>query len=121
MIGIRSALSIRARGQWPHLEAVYMTAPRSLAEIPRKLLPRGGRPYMTARMKQARHTPAKAGYPVRRGLSVRSLLSLEYWSPAFAGDDKEPNHRTTVFGKTALEPTMAERRKTTRPRKTAAR
>src|SRR4030088_2433986 len=47
MIRIRSALSIRARGQWPHLEAVYMTAPRSLAEIPRKLLPRGGRPYMT--------------------------------------------------------------------------
>src|SRR4030081_1334500 len=49
MIGIRSALSIRARGQWPHLEAVYMTAPRSLAETPRKLLPRGGRPYMTGR------------------------------------------------------------------------
>src|SRR6266446_4476139 len=48
MIGIRSAFSIRARGQWPHLEAVYMTAPRSLAEAPRKSLPRGGRPYMTA-------------------------------------------------------------------------
>src|SRR5882724_3031632 len=47
MIGIRSAFSIKARGQWPHLEAVYMTAPRSLAETPRKLLPRGGRPYMT--------------------------------------------------------------------------
>src|SRR4029453_441738 len=47
MIGIRSAFSIRARGQWPHLEAVYMTAPRSLAEAPRKSLPRGGRPYMT--------------------------------------------------------------------------
>src|SRR6267378_4170920 len=55
MIGIRSALSIRARGQWPHLEAVYMTAPRSLAEIPRKLLPRGGRPYMTWRENGSNH------------------------------------------------------------------
>src|SRR5262245_59954590 len=49
MIGIRSAFSIRARGQWPHLEAVYMTAPRLLAETPRNPLPRGGRPYMTER------------------------------------------------------------------------
>ena len=31
--------------------------------------------------------PAKAGDPVRRGLSVQSLLSLEYWVPACAGDD----------------------------------
>src|SRR6185312_12062479 len=58
MIGIRSAFSIRARGQWPHLEAVYMTAPRSLAEIPRKLLPREGRPYMTADG-EWRHEPEK--------------------------------------------------------------
>jgi len=35
MIGIRSAISIRARGQWPLLEAVYMTAPRSFAEAPK--------------------------------------------------------------------------------------
>ena len=28
---------------------------------------------------------AKAGHPVRRGLSVQSLASLEYWIPAFAG------------------------------------
>src|SRR5262245_14793958 len=47
MIGTRFAFSIRARGQRPHSEAVYMTAPRSLAEAPRKPLPRGGRPYMT--------------------------------------------------------------------------
>src|SRR5262245_24865629 len=46
MIGTRFAFSIRARGQRPHSEAVYMTAPRSLAEAPRKPLPRGGRPYM---------------------------------------------------------------------------
>src|SRR5579871_4274372 len=47
MIGTRSAISIRARGQRPHLEAVYMTAPRSFAETPKKPLPIGGRPYMT--------------------------------------------------------------------------
>jgi hypothetical protein len=34
---------------------------------------------------------------------------------------EEPNDPATVLGKTAVEPTMAERRKTTRPRKTAAR
>src|SRR6516225_3715106 len=47
MIGIRSAISIRARGQWPLLEAVYMTAPRSVRRNTKKPLPRGGRPYMT--------------------------------------------------------------------------
>src|SRR6266446_5334529 len=46
MIGIRSAISIRARGHRPHLEAVYMTAPRSACRNTKKLLPRGGRPYM---------------------------------------------------------------------------
>src|SRR5947207_1218452 len=49
MIGIRSAISIRARGHRPHLEAVYMTAPRSACRNTKKLLPRGGRPYMTGR------------------------------------------------------------------------
>jgi Protein of unknown function (DUF3175) len=48
---------------------------------------------------------------------IASSLSL---SPSFE-ERQEPNRRTTVFGKTAMEPTMAERRKTTRPRKTAAR
>src|SRR3954447_22164560 len=38
MIGIRSAFSIRARGHWPHLEAVYMTAPRSVCENTKKSL-----------------------------------------------------------------------------------
>jgi hypothetical protein len=40
-----------------------------------------------------------------------------------AKNDKEPNDRATVFGKskTRMELTMAERRKTTRPRKSAAR
>src|SRR6266581_160217 len=47
MIGIRSAISIRARGHRPHLEAVYMTAPRSVCRNTKKPLPRGGRPYMT--------------------------------------------------------------------------
>src|SRR5438034_10434317 len=47
MIGIRSAISIRARGHRPHLEAVYMTAPRSACRNAKKLVPRGGRPYMT--------------------------------------------------------------------------
>src|SRR5258707_2864588 len=49
MIGIRSAISIRARGHRPHLEAVYMTAPRSVCRNTKKPLPRGGRPYMTRR------------------------------------------------------------------------
>src|SRR5437764_15484017 len=48
MIGIRSAFSIRARGHRPHLEAVYMTAPRSVCRNTKKALPTGGRPYMTA-------------------------------------------------------------------------
>src|SRR6266581_3475169 len=47
MIGIRSAISIRARGHRPHLEAVYMTAPRSVCRNTKKPLPSGGRPYMT--------------------------------------------------------------------------
>src|SRR4051794_14015818 len=38
MIGIRSAFSIRARGHWPHLEAVYMTAPRSVCQNTKKSL-----------------------------------------------------------------------------------
>src|SRR5437764_10770904 len=46
MIGIRSAFSIRARGHRPHLEAVYMTAPRSVCRNTKKALPTGGRPYM---------------------------------------------------------------------------
>src|SRR5205814_6917003 len=45
MIGIRSAFSIRARGHRPHLEAVYMTAPRSVCRNTKKALPTGGRPY----------------------------------------------------------------------------
>src|SRR2546423_13946763 len=32
--------------------------------------------------------PAKAGHPVRRGLSVQSLLPLDTGSPAFAGEDE---------------------------------
>src|SRR4030095_9903891 len=71
MIGIRSAFSIRARGQWPHLEAVYMTAPRSLAEAPRKSLPRGGRPYMTNQIRtgwaKARNTVPTLLAPARLG------------------------------------------------------
>src|SRR6266513_1141144 len=51
MIGIRSAFSIRARGHRPHLEAVYMTAPRSVCRNTKKALPTGGRPYMTANKK----------------------------------------------------------------------
>ena len=43
----------------------------------------------SALLPSGRHTRA-GGYPVRRGLSVQSQMSLEYWntgSPAFAGDD----------------------------------
>jgi hypothetical protein len=47
MIGTRSANSIRASGQRPHTKAAYMTALDTLAETPKKPLPRGGRPYMT--------------------------------------------------------------------------
>jgi transposase len=46
MIGIRSAISIRARGHRPHLEAVYMTAPRSVCKNTKKALAERGRPYM---------------------------------------------------------------------------
>jgi transposase len=42
MIGIRSAFSIRARGQWPHSEAVYMTAPRSTCRNTKKALAERG-------------------------------------------------------------------------------
>src|ERR1700730_10080063 len=42
MIGIRSAISIRARGHWPHLEAVYMTAPRSVRRNTKKVLAERG-------------------------------------------------------------------------------
>src|SRR5712672_3044618 len=42
MIGIRSAISIRARGQWPHPEAVYMTAPRSVCRNTKKALAERG-------------------------------------------------------------------------------
>ena len=38
MIGIRSAISIRARGQWPLLEAGYMTAPRFICSNTKKTL-----------------------------------------------------------------------------------
>src|SRR5262249_36155594 len=48
MIGIRSAISIRARGQWPQFEAVYITAPRSICRNTKKPLPIGGRPYRPA-------------------------------------------------------------------------
>src|SRR5436190_9804103 len=42
MIGIRSAISIRARGHRPHLEAVYMTAPRSACRNTKKALAERG-------------------------------------------------------------------------------
>src|SRR5436190_7919292 len=42
MIGIRSAISIRARGLRPHLEAVYMTAPRSVRQTTKKVLAEKG-------------------------------------------------------------------------------
>jgi hypothetical protein len=29
--------------------------------------------------------PAKAGYPVRRGLSTQSLMSMEYWITRLRG------------------------------------
>ncbi len=38
MIGIRSAISIRARGHPPHSEAVYMTAPRSVCRNTKQAL-----------------------------------------------------------------------------------
>src|SRR3954452_10255995 len=65
MIGIRSAISIRARGQWPLLEAVYMTAPRSVCRSTKKPLPRGGRPYMTKCSRQRMHD-----HRPRRGAGV---------------------------------------------------
>src|SRR5437762_334802 len=66
MIGIRSAFSIRARGHRPHLEAVYMTAPRSVCRNTKKALPTGGRPYMTG---WTAPTPASA--PVRPTLPTK--------------------------------------------------
>src|SRR6188472_4800265 len=41
MIGTRSAISIRARGHWPHSEAVYMTAPDASAAPKKALAERG--------------------------------------------------------------------------------
>src|SRR5579871_6357813 len=90
MIGTRSAISIRARGQRPHLEAVYMTAPRSFAETPKKPLPIGGRPYMTEeahalfsdrRLKRQRGVPRKMNPGVLRdfgdeGVDQRPSLRL---------------------------------------------
>jgi hypothetical protein len=61
------------------------------------------------------------------------LTLLEYWITrpsaqlrtrrvtTTEGEFEEPNDRATVLGNTAMEPTMAERRKITRPRKPAAR
>src|SRR5438132_11058195 len=56
MIGIRSAISIRARGHRPHLEAVYMTAPRSACRNTKKALAERG-PSIHDGIK-TRHTPA---------------------------------------------------------------
>src|SRR6267378_4471748 len=61
----------------PHLEAVYMTAPRSLAEIPRKLLPRGGRPYMTRRSGIPRMSALVAENREARASAPQRLQALE--------------------------------------------
>src|SRR3954447_4300605 len=70
MIGIRSAFSIRARGHRPHLEAVYMTAPRSVRRNTKKALPTGGRPYMTTStgIHQRQHT-----HPRSRGANASEV------------------------------------------------
>ena len=54
MIGIRSAISIRARGHWPHLEAVYMTAPRSVRRNTKKVLAERGPSIHDADISQIR-------------------------------------------------------------------
>jgi len=38
----------QASGNTPRKQAGYMTAPDPLAELPKKLLPTGGRPYMSS-------------------------------------------------------------------------
>ena len=46
---------------------------------------------MREKLRGAKQTPpsssAKADDPVRGAVSVKSLNALEYWVPAFAGDD----------------------------------
>src|SRR4051794_31589495 len=71
MIGIRSAFSIRARGHRPHLEAVYMTAPRSVCRNTKKALPTGGRPYMTATNATSPRLRGEVGEGAQRSLRVR--------------------------------------------------
>src|ERR1700722_10513637 len=55
-----------------------------------------------------RSCPAKAGYPVRRGLTVRSQAPRNTGSPAFAGDDSVARGDNEVSRNTAC---------TSRPRK----
>src|SRR5438045_2986382 len=123
MIGIRSAFSIRARGHRPHLEAVYMTAPRSVCRNTKKALPTGGRPYMTAVglgerafnyaqrfRKHHCHRPARPDDPVRRAVRssittvcgildappARSMTSAPLWAWAI-----EPNYAHRFAANTA--------------------
>src|SRR5256714_14187146 len=80
MIGIRSAFSIRARGHRPHLEAVYMTAPRSVCRSIKKALPTGGRPYVKPYLKRNKNDGRDAeaiceavSRPTMRFVAVKSI------------------------------------------------
>src|SRR3954468_2920906 len=75
MIGIRSAISIRARGHRPHLEAVYMTAPRSVRRNTKKPLPKGSRPYMTrSQILYSKFQTAK--FPRSRGAGASEVCKI---------------------------------------------
>src|SRR3954447_8638351 len=100
MIGIRSAFSIRARGHRPHLEAVYMTAPRSICRNTKKALPTGGRPYMTVvglgeRALTAQRFTAKTAVIARRAGATQYAAEFEiqfhppqqYWMLRLAEHD----------------------------------
>src|SRR3954468_9916460 len=93
MIGIRSAFSIRARGHRPHLEAVYMNAPRSVCRNTKKALPTGGRPYMTIERPCAPsaslRAQAKQSIQAQKEDGIASWFSLQCAnaSPFVAGND----------------------------------
>jgi hypothetical protein len=77
MIGIRSAISIRARGQWPLLEAVYMTAPRFICSNTKKPLAERGPPYMTVPFIRYRsHGTFRSRFILEAG--VKNRLAVSY-------------------------------------------
>src|ERR1700728_469858 len=100
MIGIRSAFSIRARGQRPLLEAVYMTAPRFTCRNTKNALAERGPSihdgfHFAVPAKAGTHNPRRSW--MRRDRATGSLTSSEAsaarrMGPCLRGDDVEKVH-----------------------------